>query len=95
MSPFGSLRAIRRGELGLSPPPKAGPGPKRADITAGALCEVAALRYAEMASMLPDAASAYSYSSATMGEYLAWTVGWALVREYGIAAAAVTVGCSG
>jgi APA family basic amino acid/polyamine antiporter len=74
---------------------KAGPGLMLAFIIAGAVCIVAALCYAEIASMIPVAGSAYTYTYATMGELLAWTVGWALVLEYAIAASAVSVGWSG
>lgn len=74
---------------------KAGPGLMLAFIIAGAVCVVAALCYAEIAAMIPVAGSAYTYSYATMGEFLAWTVGWALVLEYAIAASAVSVGWSG
>jgi APA family basic amino acid/polyamine antiporter len=74
---------------------KAGPGLMLAFIIAGAVCIVAALCFAEIASMIPVAGSAYTYSYATMGEFLAWTVGWALVLEYAIAASAVSVGWSG
>ncbi|QNN65061.1 amino acid permease [Sphingomonas rhizophila] len=74
---------------------KAGPGLMLAFIIAGAVCIVAALCYAEIAAMIPVAGSAYTYSYATMGEFLAWTVGWALVLEYAIAASAVSVGWSG
>ncbi|MGV3554074.1 MAG: amino acid permease [Croceibacterium sp.] len=74
---------------------KAGPGLMLAFLIAGAVCIVAALCYAEIASMIPVAGSAYTYSYATMGEFLAWTVGWALIMEYAIAAAAVSVGWSG
>ncbi|KUO54038.1 MAG: amino acid permease [Sphingomonadales bacterium BRH_c3] len=74
---------------------KAGPGLMLAFIIAGLVCIVAALCYAEIAAMIPVAGSAYTYSYATMGEFLAWTVGWALVLEYAIAASAVSVGWSG
>ncbi len=74
---------------------KAGPGLMLAFIIAGAVCIVAALCYAEIAAMIPVAGSAYTYSYATIGEFLAWTVGWALVLEYAIAASAVSVGWSG
>ncbi|MCA1749068.1 MAG: amino acid permease [Sphingomonadales bacterium] len=74
---------------------KAGPGLMLAFIIAGAVCIVAALCYAEIAAMIPVAGSAYTYSYATMGEFLAWTVGWALVLEYAIAGSAVSVGWSG
>ena len=74
---------------------KAGPGLMLAFVIAGAVCVVAALCYAEIASMLPVAGSAYTYTYTVMGELLAWTVGWALVLEYAIAASAVSVGWSG
>lgn len=74
---------------------KAGPGLMLAFLIAGLVCIVAALCYAEIAAMIPVAGSAYTYSYATMGEFLAWTVGWALIMEYAIAAAAVSVGWSG
>jgi APA family basic amino acid/polyamine antiporter len=73
---------------------KAGPGLIMAFVVAGAVCIVAALCYAEIASMIPVAGSAYTYSYAVMGELLAWTVGWALVLEYAVAASAVSVGWS-
>lgn len=73
---------------------KAGPGLIISFIIAGAVCIVAALCYAEIASMIPVAGSAYTYSYAVMGEFLAWTVGWALVLEYAVAASAVSVGWS-
>ncbi len=74
---------------------KAGPGLMLAFAIAGAICVVAALCYAEIASMLPVAGSAYTYTYTVMGEMLAWTVGWALVLEYAVAASAVSVGWSG
>ena len=74
---------------------KAGPGLMLAFAIAGAICIIAALCYAEIAAMVPVAGSAYTYSYATMGEFLAWTVGWALVLEYAVAASAVSVGWSG
>src|SRR6187402_498730 len=74
---------------------KAGPGLMLAFAIAGAVCIVAALCYAEIAGMIPVAGSAYTYSYATMGEFFAWTVGWALIMEYAIAASAVSVGWSG
>ena len=74
---------------------KAGPGLMLAFVIAGAVCVVAALCYAEIASMIPVAGSAYTYSYATVGELIAWTVGWALILEYAIAASAVSVGWSG
>ena len=58
-------------------------------------CVFAALCYAELAAMLPVSGSAYSYAYASMGEILAWTMGWLLLLEYGIAASTVAVGWSG
>jgi APA family basic amino acid/polyamine antiporter len=74
---------------------KAGPGLMLAFAIAGGICIVAALCYAEIAAMIPVAGSAYTYTYATMGEVLAWTVGWALILEYAVAASAVAVGWSG
>ena len=73
---------------------KAGPGMMISFIIAGFVCAVAALCYAEMASMVPVSGSAYTYSYASMGEIVAWIVGWALILEYAIAASAVSVGWS-
>lgn len=74
---------------------KAGPGLMLAFAIAGGICIVAALCYAEIAAMIPVAGSAYTYTYASLGEFLAWTVGWALVLEYAVAASAVAVGWSG
>lgn len=74
---------------------KAGPGLMLAFAIAGTICIVAALCYAEIAAMIPVSGSAYTYTYATMGEFLAWTVGWALILEYAVAASAVSVGWSG
>ena len=74
---------------------KAGPGMMVSFIMAGAVCAVAALCYSELASMVPVAGSAYTYSYAVMGEMVAWLVGWALILEYALGASAVAVGWSG
>ncbi|MDE2620852.1 MAG: amino acid permease [Sphingomonadales bacterium] len=74
---------------------KAGPGMMLSFVIAGVVCAVAALCYAEMASMVPVSGSAYTYSYAVMGELIAWMVGWALILEYAVAAGAVSVGWSG
>ncbi|WP_256645092.1 amino acid permease [Thermomonas paludicola] len=74
---------------------KAGPGMMWSFVIAGAVCAVAALCYSEIASMVPVSGSAYTYTYAVMGELLAWTVGWALILEYAVAASAVSVGWSG
>ena len=74
---------------------KAGPGMIWSFVIAGGVCAVAALCYSELASMVPVSGSAYTYSYAVVGELLAWMVGWALILEYAVAAAAVCVGWSG
>lgn len=74
---------------------KAGPGMMVAFVIAAVVCGLAALAYAELASMIPVAGSAYTYTYGVLGEGLAWVVGWALVLEYTIAAGAVSVGWSG
>src|SRR5689334_24086557 len=68
---------------------KAGPGMMISFIIAAVVCGLAALAYAELASMVPVAGSAYTYTYGVMGEGLAWVVGWALVLEYTIAASTV------
>src|SRR5881275_2289569 len=73
---------------------KAGPGMMLSFCIAGFVCAVAALCYSELASMVPVAGSAYTYTYAVMGETLAWMVGWALVLEYAVGASAVAVGWS-
>jgi APA family basic amino acid/polyamine antiporter len=74
---------------------KAGPGMMISFVIAGFVCAVAALCYSELASMVPVAGSAYTYTYAVMGELLAWMVGWALILEYAVGASAVAVGWSG
>src|SRR5690349_13140290 len=61
----------------------------------GVACAFAGLCYAEMASAVPVAGSAYTYSYATMGEFIAWIIGWDLVLEYAAGASTVAVGWSG
>lgn len=65
---------------------KAGPGMMASFVIAGFVCAVAALCYAELASMVPVSGSAYTYSYAVLGEVIAWVVGWALILEYAVAA---------
>lgn len=74
---------------------KAGPGMMISFVIAGFVCAVAALCYSELASMVPVAGSAYTYTYAVMGELFAWMVGWALILEYAVGASAVAVGWSG
>jgi APA family basic amino acid/polyamine antiporter len=72
----------------------AGPGVVVSYIIAGIGCAFAGLCYAEFASMIPIAGSAYAYAYVTMGEFLAWIIGWALILEYALAAATVSIGWS-
>jgi APA family basic amino acid/polyamine antiporter len=74
---------------------KAGPGMMVSFVIAAAVCGVTALCYAELASMVPVAGSAYTYTYAVLGEFFAWLVGWALILEYAVAGSAVAVGWSG
>ena len=73
----------------------AGPAVIVSFAIAGAVCACAALAYAEMATMIPAAGSAYTYSYAVLGEVVAWVVGWSLILEYTVVCAAVAVGWSG
>jgi APA family basic amino acid/polyamine antiporter len=73
----------------------AGPAVALSFIAGGIASVFAGLCYAEMSSMIPIAGSAYTYSYATMGELVAWIIGWDLILEYLVAAAAVSVGWSG
>jgi len=73
----------------------AGPAIVISFIIAGFACALAGLCYAEFAAMLPVSGSAYSYSYATLGEFVAWFIGWNLVLEYMFAASTVAVGWSG
>ncbi|CAF4397599.1 unnamed protein product, partial [Adineta steineri] len=73
----------------------AGPAIIVSFILAAIVAGLAAFSYAEMSSMVPISGSAYSYTYATMGEYLAWIIGWDLILEYLLAAATVAVGWSG
>jgi APA family basic amino acid/polyamine antiporter len=73
---------------------RAGPSVVLAFIVAGVGCAFAGLCYAEFASMIPVAGSAYTYSYATMGELVAWVIGWDLILEYAVAAATVAIAWS-
>ena len=61
-------------------------------LLAGVTCAFSALSYAELASTIPVAGSAYTYSYATMGELVAWIIGWDLILEYGVSVAGIAVG---
>src|SRR5499427_3787395 len=73
---------------------RAGPSVVLAFVVAGIGCAFAGLCYAEFASMIPIAGSAYTYSYATMGELVAWIIGWDLVLEYAVGAATVAIAWS-
>src|SRR4051812_10362165 len=73
---------------------RAGPSVTLAFILAGVGCAFAGLCYAEFASMIPIAGSAYTYSYTTMGEFVAWIIGWDLVLEYAVGAATVAIAWS-
>ncbi|WP_372585783.1 amino acid permease, partial [Burkholderia vietnamiensis] len=74
---------------------QAGPALMLSFVIAAIACGLAALSYAEFASTIPVAGSIYTYSYATLGELVAWIIGWDLMLEYGLAASAVSVGWSG
>ncbi len=73
----------------------AGPAVVLSFIVAGLACAFAGLAYAEFASMIPISGSAYSYAYATLGEFIAWIIGWDLILEYLFGASTVAVGWSG
>src|SRR5215467_14208933 len=73
----------------------AGPAIVLSFVLAGLGCLFAGLCYAEFASMIPIAGSAYTYGYATLGEFIAWIIGWDLILEYLFAASTVAVGWSG
>jgi APA family basic amino acid/polyamine antiporter len=74
---------------------QAGPAIVLSYLVAGVACAFAALCYAEFASMVPVAGSAYTYAYASLGEIVAWLIGWDLILEYAVASMAVAIGWSG
>jgi len=72
--------------------PGAGPAIALSFVLVAVVCALAALCYAELASMIPIAGSAYTYTYATMGELIAWIIGWDLILEYAVSNMAVSVG---
>jgi basic amino acid/polyamine antiporter, APA family len=73
----------------------AGPAVTLSFVVGGIACAFAGLCYAEMASTVPIAGSAYTYAYATMGEFIAWLIGWDLILEYMVGATTVAIGWSG
>ena len=80
--------------IGVVAKDKAGAATMLSFVVAGTACGFAALCYAEFASMVPIAGSAYTYAYATLGELFAWIIGWDLLLEYGVGAASVAHGWS-
>ena len=81
--------------VGVGSATRAGPSLTLSFVIAGIVSALAALCYAEVSSKVPISGSAYTYTYATVGEFLAWIVGWSLVLEYALGAATVSVGWSG
>src|SRR5690349_24998974 len=73
----------------------AGPAVILSFVLAAVACAFSALSYAELASSIPVSGSAYTYAYATLGELVAWIIGWDLILEYGVSVAAVAVGWGG
>src|SRR5438552_12556736 len=80
---------------GVAAHERTGPALMLSFVLAGLACVFAALCYAEFASMVPVAGSAYTYAYATLGELFAWIIGWDLVLEYAVGSATVATGWSG
>ena len=80
--------------IGMNGRPGAGPGIAISFLAVAFICALAGLCYAELASMIPIAGSAYTYTYATLGELIAWIIGWDLILEYAVSNMAVAVGFS-
>src|SRR5919204_3913958 len=80
---------------GVAAHDRTGPALMMSFVLAGLACVFAALCYAEFASMVPVAGSAYTYAYATLGEFFAWIIGWDLILEYALGASTIAVGWSG
>ena len=95
---LGDRSGDRRGFFGLTGEASArsaGPAISVSFILGGIVCVFAGLCYAEMASTVPVAGSAYTYAYATMGEFIAWLIGWDLILEYMVGATTVAINWSG
>ena len=91
---FGAIGTAAAGQLGPNGEViRAGAGPALvlSFILLGAACALAGLCYAELAAMIPQAGSAYAYSYATLGELVAWIIGWDLILEYAVGNVAVAI----
>ncbi|MGV3708510.1 MAG: amino acid permease, partial [Gemmatimonas sp.] len=94
---FSSLGTAAAGEIRNGEIIRYGAGPALvlSFVLLGAVCALAALCYAELSSMIPQAGSAYAYTYATLGEIIAWIVGWALILEYAVGNVAVAIAWGG
>jgi APA family basic amino acid/polyamine antiporter len=90
---FSTLGTAAVGEEGVRL--GAGPALPLSFLLLGGVCALAALCYAELASMIPQAGSAYAYSYATLGELIAWIIGWDLILEYAVGNVAVAIAWGG
>jgi APA family basic amino acid/polyamine antiporter len=91
---FGAIGTAAAGQIGPAGEvirTGAGPALVFSFLLLGAACALAALCYAELASMIPQAGSAYAYSYATLGELVAWIIGWDLILEYAVGNVAVAI----
>src|SRR5262247_2550458 len=91
---FGAIGTAAAGQVGPSGEViryGAGPALVFSFLLLGAACALAALCYAELAAMIPQAGSAYAYSYATLGELVAWIIGWDLILEYAVGNVAVAI----
>src|SRR5271169_2321491 len=80
---------------GVASATRAGPALTLSFVVAGIVSALAALCYAEVSSKIPISGSAYTYTYATLGEFMAWVIGWDLILEYLFASSTVAVGWSG
>ena len=91
---FGAIGTAAAGQLGPNGEVirvGAGPALVFSFLLLGAACALAGLCYAELAAMIPQAGSAYAYSYATLGELVAWIIGWDLILEYAVGNVAVAI----
>src|SRR5512138_2959374 len=91
---FGAIGTAAAGQVGPNGEViryGAGPALVFSFLLLGAACALAALCYAELAAMIPQAGSAYAYAYATLGEFLAWIIGWDLILEYAVGNVAVAI----
>src|SRR4029079_11747397 len=90
---YATIGTATAGESGVRP--GAGPSLMLSFVITAVVCAFTAFCYAELASMVPVSGSAYTYSYATLGELIAWIIGWDLILEYAVGNMAVAVSWSG